>query len=111
MSFTPGPWHVSHPPTDEGLVILGPRSEDKFAAVVATVHGPYRGEIDQNTSDDARLIAAAPLLLASLEEMVGERPAHEWSAVYERAHAAIAAALPPTESPTCTGMFPEEEKP
>jgi hypothetical protein len=43
------------------------------------------------------LLTAAPALLAACQEMVGERPAHEWGPVYERARAAIAAACGPPQ--------------
>lgn len=60
MSHTPGPWHVS----DEGGAKLEIHSE---IGTVATVHGG--GNRDDETLPNARLLAAAPDLLAVLEAL------------------------------------------
>lgn len=90
--WTPGPWHYS--PTHYGKAYdIGAADGDN----VALVYGP-----SENGSDffraNARLIAAAPELLAALEEMVEVHPRYNrdhWPVLadaLDHARAAIAKA-------------------
>lgn len=61
MGHTQGTWRVRGQ-TEQGLAIM---SDDPApdGRIVAIAVGPHRGEIDETTAADARLIAAAPELL------------------------------------------------
>lgn len=64
MSHTPGPWTVE---CDESgvFVLMGPlKGEDEYLAVYAA---PIDGEASSRRVADARLIAAAPDLLAAAD--------------------------------------------
>lgn len=71
---TPGPWKAAH--LGDSIAILGTRAEDPEpdGRTVAEIF-----DTDTEATADARLIAAAPDLLAALEwivEFASERP--EW---------------------------------
>lgn len=55
---TPGPWSVEHDEDADTISIVN------FGGEIAVLHGVSMGENDES---DARLIAAAPDLLAALE--------------------------------------------
>ncbi len=93
---TPGPWHREA--NRENVV-----HAISIFAVVDGPEGPEPWDLGSATTEaDARLMQAAPDLLASLEEMVAELLAHAALglneaevAMLKRAEAAIAAASPP----------------
>ena len=93
MTITKGPWFVVDTRSvEEGeidsLEILNAERPNTLCANIATVWGGLEG-----FGDNARLIAAAPDLLASLKELMSETRDHELGlAVIERAQAAIAKA-------------------
>jgi hypothetical protein len=58
-THTPGPWHI----TDEGSQIVVQTFSDHPTGTLARI---YR--VDKSAYSDARLISAAPDLLASLED-------------------------------------------
>lgn len=59
---TPGPWSVEHDEDADTISIVN------FGGEIAVLHGVSMGENDEA---DARLIAAAPDLLAVLEGIAG----------------------------------------
>lgn len=71
MSYTPGPWRIKN-----GRVVSEPRHGEGYA------HGGEYVAISIGNEDDARLIAAAPMLLNALRwsvnqegECLGDHPA------------------------------------
>ena len=65
MSHTPGPWKVDK--NHKGFVDIR-RDVDSYTSDIATVWDFYA----KNYRSNARLIAAAPDMLAALEEVMGE---------------------------------------
>lgn len=103
-AHTPGPWNVDQgkPTKTRGIDIIGPNTRH----VVASVHFPSEvwSSVESQTRAraTARLIAAAPDLLAALELMTDqyEQVCHDnnvmgWPAAVEHARAAIAKATEP----------------
>jgi len=84
---TPGPWRqvINR---DKTINVVGPHDDDYSSEKVALING--KGVAN------ARLIAAAPDLLAALEGLLAECKDHEVSAtgqvVFDKAHFAIAKA-------------------
>jgi hypothetical protein len=70
MNHTPGPWHVEHGETTETLIV---DSQSVFVAEAA-----------EDMEADARLIAAAPDLLAALERI--EAHGREWDRSHLHEH-------------------------
>ena len=82
-THTPGPWHVNAldyqetgtPPTGRYLQIVGDASVTHAAKYAIVSPGGYVCTVDRSSTSaqcDARLIAAAPELLAALEELLAE---------------------------------------
>jgi hypothetical protein len=71
---TPGPWHVHMPTsTDHRLFVGHPEDERLICRIGEGSYHPYRGETPEAEQvANARLIAAAPDLLAALQEIAGE---------------------------------------
>jgi len=70
MDITPGEWRaVKNPMRDDGYFVLagGVKAELSMSAMIAT-HSISQGQF--KNGDDARLIAAAPKLLAALKELL-----------------------------------------
>ena len=89
---TPGPWSA---PLNDGNTTGIVWAKEPHGGVVATVSAAVQNPPDRaQASANARLIAAAPDLLASLRELTVAAPADgsAESAVYARARAAIAKA-------------------
>ncbi len=82
---TPGPWHTGI--GKAGRIIY---AADGFAVADATVfHGRHQGDGPSTTEvENARLIAAAPELLAALEAITNESVCLK-AAIVEQARAAI----------------------
>lgn len=74
-AHTPGPWHVYEncPAFDNSDVIFSAHVDD---AIVCSIGGDLVGE-----KANARLIAAAPDLLDSLENLLDYLDAHDWGTV------------------------------
>ena len=85
-SHTPGPWHTGGINPISAPVIY---AADGFAVADATV---YHRHHDGQTAANARLIAAAPDLLASLRDVLALHLAHHNNPVHVAARAAIAKA-------------------
>jgi len=64
-AHTPGPWNLGPPTPDGTIPIIG----DVCRPIVAVVRNPFRHEVSEQLRADARLIAAAPDLLATLEQI------------------------------------------
>ena len=80
-THTSGPWEVLHGPEWEGFTVSGLR-------LVAKVHEwGFNGEAEAN----ARLIAAAPELLAALEDIVASSDANCGDSLMNAIQAALAA--------------------
>jgi hypothetical protein len=60
MKHTPGPWRLSH----NGQTIVSNQSHP-----VATLSDPFHRQCEWGTGNDGPLIAAAPDLLAALQEL------------------------------------------
>ena len=88
-TFTPGPWAISRHATPEHSPQYGIYTEDASGWDIATVHG-------ENAAANAVLIAAAPKLLAVLEEMLQDaetlKEPYRNEAICEKARAVIAEA-------------------
>lgn len=65
---TPGPWRVG----DGGLTVFGPKTEHPAPITVANLLNPTERVPMGERRANALLIAAAPALLASLEELTRE---------------------------------------
>lgn len=94
-AHTPGPWRVWR---EVGLEIFPDCSGTRIALVTNEANGP-KGITPAMGEANARLIAAAPDLLAALKAFVddvtdADHSAHDWSeqVVLKRARAAIAKA-------------------
>jgi hypothetical protein len=90
MCHTPGPWHWDSDP-----VKGDPFNRVRYRVVATgkTITQCYYSSSDEHAEADARLIAAAPELLASLREVLGWyiEGGHAVPRIYiERANAAIA---------------------
>jgi hypothetical protein len=83
MKHTPGPWRVG----DGGATVFGPKSTQ--LKIVASL---TRGLAGESTKANARLIAAAPELLESLESLVSVFISPGFEATTNAARAAIAKA-------------------
>ena len=87
-AHTPGPWNVEHPFGEPGVYVVA-----KSTALIAKVY-PADGEwvVDQRTSTkaNARLIAAAPRMLAELKMLRNE---YDAEAIDEHSMERIAAIL------------------
>ena len=112
MSATPGPWvyAVYRPEGGETARITTVAHCCDFVIGIPSDYpgGDYRhGDPSGDPEDDARLIAAAPRLLAALKRLIAAHDAHdtmhaedgddvarmiEWAAAEDEARAAIAAA-------------------
>lgn len=73
MTYTPGPWAIQ-PSLDTGhygppLTIIGPRHPGEHAPIIASISGAALH--DPRHEANARLIAAAPDLLAALKKIDG----------------------------------------
>ena len=67
MAHTPGPWAIeAAPPTSSGLAVLSGNG----AIVAVCKHLPAPEMIGSECEDNAALIAAAPAMLAALQELV-----------------------------------------
>ena len=92
---TPGPWKAAADKDDGGFVIMmGSRLENEgaFQAIheLIYVDNLFKGEKGyKEARANARLIAAAPDLLASLRELLAGAPYGSEAAVYQRARAAV----------------------
>lgn len=81
-THTPGPWviergtvrHAGQRDSINRIVIGTPKNERGGRFVTATIEGPFAGNEEQAIAN-ARLIAAAPALLAALKEMVATNQA------------------------------------
>ncbi len=96
MSHTPGPWDVSPlgRRNDGSYAVMSALGDDRFAVAYVNVTKPQRrGQahlaIDHASSDNARLIAAAPDLLEALKRLFATGLVRELDAPEE--HAALAA--------------------
>jgi hypothetical protein len=100
VMHAPGPWSIDE--NDKYRTFC--RIRDDRRKLVALIY----------VRTTARLIVAAPALLAACQEVLclaDNKFGHSAvDASFPLLRAAIAAAVPPTESPTCTGMFPEEQQ-
>ena len=65
---TPGPWSVQSQGTNEHMWILGPEPDNLFVAKLGSAMG-FQDANPQETLANARLIAAAPMLLEACKEM------------------------------------------
>jgi hypothetical protein len=65
---TPGPWHVLHQYTDRRVFPIGEDNGDGSHTIIAEANS--LGGTEENWGANARLIAAAPDLLAKLQNMV-----------------------------------------
>jgi hypothetical protein len=63
MSHTPGPWRVGN----AGFTVFGPKTERPAPVVVAEIPPPTPRVSREERKANARLIAAAPEVLAALE--------------------------------------------
>jgi hypothetical protein len=91
MNHTPGPWKISHGGTieDDGFSIVTDNAAARHIKVI-TESWPYSivdRQHREELSANARLIAAAPELLAALESYVGKFG--NCGKVYEAGRAAI----------------------
>jgi hypothetical protein len=86
-NHTPGPWEIA---LTNNHCILGPSPTG--LCVVACL--PHDGTQLPNTAANAALMAAAPALLAALEECLLwiETPTRPWCATVDQARAALALA-------------------
>ena len=93
-THTPGPWHIIHEPTLNTYHI---RVEDLDAAPVASLFyssGGSRPQLSRELIDaNARLIAAAPDLLAACERMVRDQDRPVFSADFRGAVDELRAAI------------------
>lgn len=81
MSHTPGPWQIQYLGNGESEVLSnGPDRDD--CAGICIVAGGLGSSIgdgrDYESEANARLIAAAPELLAALEECITEEASASW---------------------------------
>ena len=99
-AYTPGPWSIWNFSDDPRHVAVGPDVGGLAIAdvVACNAHGCYTAETESRGQANARLIAAAPDLLAALREIVaavesgdidGYSPSGDW---FREARAAIAKA-------------------
>ena len=102
-SFTPGPWTLLPEEADKDyLRIRGTRLGGRYKVAnvhhirFEGVHAVVRERDDAETLANARLIAAAPELLAALQ-FVMTAPGEQLSTAFEQAQAAIAKATGDTE--------------
>jgi hypothetical protein len=65
---TPGPWHVLHQYTDRRVFPIGEDNGDGSHTIIAEANA--LGGTEENWGANARLIAAAPDLLAALKECI-----------------------------------------
>lgn len=92
---TPGPWRVE---IEDGIPVIWAHPNSYDIAIVAVDWEPVRHQgpedIDNGTkAANARLIAAAPDLLAALEMLLNETNAGTWDCLpADKARAAIAKA-------------------
>ena len=89
---TPGPWEIFPAYTNANRFPVGVNHQDGSATIFAEVNG--KGGKDEQNIANARLIAAAPELLAVCQALTGPN----WPdivAVIMQAHAAVAKATQP----------------
>ena len=99
ITFTPGPWYVSLTPDRDEEGWVGPEVYDRDLGVFAVLDGEPETIAQPWSEADARLIAAAPDLLAATEAWVaamkgwldGNPPKspEESRAIYDAAVAAL----------------------
>lgn len=90
-NHTPGPWRIG------GAAIFGPKTDAPSPATIVSILGRAAGDVAAMRAN-ARLIAAAPDMLAALQSLVWavsgiEYVETEYAEQVAQAHAAIAKAL------------------
>jgi hypothetical protein len=108
LMHAPGPWSVD-----------GEDIRDDLGELVAFI---YIRDTDDSEEANTYLVAAAPDLLAVCQKIAANAQPFmsawefeqfcgvDGEKLFVELKAAIAATVAPTESPTCTEMFPEGEK-
>lgn len=94
--YTPGPWHMFNDFSPNGVQVAGCHASTGSLADVAHCHGFDANRSTDEVEANARLITAAPDLLAALQRVVAEAPADALDDWYANAQAVIAQA---TERP------------
>ena len=97
MTHTPGPWHAepkaAATDTDPGHTIIRGKTFERdgftFHPIIARA---YFGNANGEQESNARILAAAPGLLAALNAILAGIPWHRYPAQIEQARAAIAKA-------------------
>lgn len=69
---TPGPWLISKPGAFSDTEITAPSRDDKVS--IAELDTEFVGPIGEEQEANARLIAAAPEMLAALKRTLTSRP-------------------------------------
>lgn len=92
---TPGPWKVWNFADDPRHVAVGPDAGGLAVAdvVACNAHGCYTAATEATGQANARLIAAAPALLAALQGIMAGVAGCQKEPQYEAARAAIANAM------------------
>lgn len=97
-NFTPGPWYHKWPDTDWGFIRKAGQNGPIARVCVAYDPDPENDEARKTDTEpkpvaaNAHLIAAAPDLYASLNDIVNPSKAESLDKVYLRAQAALAKA-------------------